>query len=262
MPTARRLPILPIRSLIPNALTILALSAGMSAIRFAILERWEAAVIAILVAGVFDGLDGRVARLLKGSSKFGAELDSLSDIVSFGVAPALVMYMWTLSGVKGLGWGVALTLAICMALRLARFNTMMKSDEPEAKGSKDYFTGIPAPATAALAVFPMMLYFETGYEIFKQPLFCALYVGIIAFLSVSSIPTFSFKRIAIRREYVLFYLLGIGILAHFLLTQMWITMSVIGLLYLIMIPVAFSRFRKLEYKEPDDNADEKKADEQ
>jgi CDP-diacylglycerol--serine O-phosphatidyltransferase len=150
---------IPVRSLAPNAITVLALCAGMFGVRFAYLGQWEAAVTSILVAGVFDGLDGSVARLLKGTSKFGAELDSLSDVISFGVSPALIMYMWVLSDVKGLGWLMSLMFAICMALRLARFNTVMKDDELGAEVKAGYYTGIPAPASAALAVWPMILSF-------------------------------------------------------------------------------------------------------
>ncbi|MBT7544089.1 MAG: CDP-diacylglycerol--serine O-phosphatidyltransferase, partial [Kordiimonadaceae bacterium] len=120
---------IPVRSLAPNAITVLALCAGMFGVRFALREEWESAVIAILIAGIFDGLDGSVARLLKGTSRFGAELDSLSDVISFGVAPALIMYMWVLNDVRGLGWLMSLIFVICMALRLARFNTVMKNDE-------------------------------------------------------------------------------------------------------------------------------------
>ena len=159
---------IPVRSLAPNAITVLALCAGMFGVRFAYLEQWESAVTAILIAGVFDGLDGSVARLLKGTTKFGAELDSLSDVISFGVAPALIMYMWVLSDVKGLGWLMSLMFAICMALRLARFNTVMKDDELGAEVKAGYFTGIPAPASAALALWPMILSFEFGFKFLSE----------------------------------------------------------------------------------------------
>lgn len=230
----------PVRSLIPNALTVLALCAGMYAIRFALLGKWELAVGSILIAGVFDALDGRVARLLKGTSKFGAELDSLSDLVCFGVAPALMMYMWTLRDVRGLGWLAALMLVVCTALRLARFNTM--SEEEEGRG--DYFSGIPAPAAAALTLFPMILFFEFELDLFKTPLACAIYVGVVAGFCVSTIPTFSFKRVGIAREHVLFYLLGIAFLASILVTHLWATISAIGILYILSIPLAYKISRK------------------
>lgn len=239
--------IFPIRSLVPNAITVLAICAGMSSLRFAILGRWEGAVLAVLIAGVLDGLDGRIARLLKGTSKFGAELDSLSDIVSFGVAPAVIMYTWALRDVKGIGWLLALIFTTAMALRLARFNTMSDNDDKDDKDDeerRDYFAGIPAPASAALALWPMILYFETGIEFLKNPVFCIIYLGVIAALTVSSIPTFSFKKLSINREYVLFYLLGISILATLLVTQIWATMSVVGLLYIITVPIAVVRHRR------------------
>jgi len=236
--------IFPIRSLVPNAITVLALCAGMSAMRFAVLGRWEGAVIAILIAGVFDGLDGRVARLLNGSSKFGAELDSLSDIVSFGVAPALIMYSWTLRDVKGVGWLLALIFTTTMALRLARFNTMSRREDVDEAERRDFFAGIPAPAAAALALWPMILTFLTEVEFFRNPVFCVIYLGIIAALTVSNVPTFSFKKLSIKREYVLFYLLGIAIFATLLVTHIWATMSLVGLFYVATIPVAVVRHRR------------------
>jgi CDP-diacylglycerol--serine O-phosphatidyltransferase len=227
---------IPVRSLAPNAITVLALCAGMFGVRFAYLGQWEAAVTSILVAGVFDGLDGSVARLLKGTSKFGAELDSLSDVISFGVSPALIMYMWVLSDVKGLGWLMSLMFAICMALRLARFNTVMKDDELGAEVKAGYYTGIPAPASAALAVWPMILSFEFGFEFLEDPNICSAYMAFLCLLTVSRIPTFSFKSLKIHKEHVIFVLLGIGILASLLITNLWMTMSVVGMMYLISIP--------------------------
>lgn len=238
MPHLNNKHIFPIRSLVPNAITVLALCAGMSAMRFAVLGRWEGAVIAILIAGVFDGLDGRIARLLNGSSKFGAELDSLSDIVCFGVAPAVIMYTWTLRDVKGVGWLLALIFTTTMALRLARFNTMSHNENVDEAEKRDYFSGIPAPAAAALALWPMILTFLTEIEFFKNPVFCVIYMGIIATLTVSNVPTFSFKKLSIKREYVLFYLLGIAIFATLLVTHIWATMSAVGLFYIATIPMA------------------------
>lgn len=244
MPPKNNRHIFPIRSLVPNAITVLAICAGMSALRFAILGRWEGAVIAVLIAGVLDGLDGRIARLLKGTSKFGAELDSLSDIVSFGVAPAVIMYTWTLRDVKGIGWLLALIFTTAMALRLARFNTMNDDKDSDDEEKRDYFSGIPAPASAALALWPMILYFLTDIEFLRNPVFCIVYLGIIAALTVSNVPTFSFKKLSIKREFVLFYLLGISILATLLVTQIWATMAVIGLLYILTIPMSVIRHRR------------------
>ncbi|MCF6216567.1 MAG: phosphatidylcholine/phosphatidylserine synthase [Emcibacter sp.] len=245
MPNLNDHHLFPLRSLVPNAITVLAICAGMSAIRFAILGRWEGAVLAVLIAGVLDGLDGRMARLLKGASKFGAELDSLSDIVSFGVAPAVILYSWVLMDVKGVGWLLALIYTTSMALRLARFNTMSHDEDANKEEKRDYFAGIPAPAAAALALWPMILYFLTDIEFFRNPIFCVIYLGCISALTISSVPTFSFKRLSIKRKYVLFYLLGISIFATLLVTQIWATMSVVGLLYILTIPIAaFQHKRK------------------
>ncbi|MEZ5757005.1 MAG: CDP-diacylglycerol--serine O-phosphatidyltransferase [Emcibacteraceae bacterium] len=238
---------IPARSLAPNAITVLALCAGMFGVRFAYLQQWESAVTAILVAGVFDGLDGSVARLLKGTSRFGAELDSLSDVISFGVAPALIMYMWVLSDVRGLGWLMSLVFVICMALRLARFNTVMKDNELGADVKIGYYTGIPAPASAALALWPMILSFEFDYEILKDPKVCSAYMAVLCILTVSRIPTFSLKSLKIHKEHVIFVLLGIAVLASLLITDLWMTMAVVGIIYIISIPtIAIFAYRKKE----------------
>ena len=227
---------IPVRSLAPNAITVLALCAGMFGVRFALREEWESAVIAILIAGIFDGLDGSVARLLKGTSRFGAELDSLSDVISFGVAPALIMYMWVLNDVRGLGWLMSLIFVICMALRLARFNTVMKDDELGGEVKAGYFTGIPAPASAALALLPMVLSFEYGFNFLKDPKICSAYMAI---------PTFSFKSLKIHKEHVIFVLLGIAVLASLLITDLWLTVSFVGMTYIISIPtIAILTYRK------------------
>ncbi|MBL4800353.1 MAG: phosphatidylcholine/phosphatidylserine synthase [Emcibacter sp.] len=259
MPHLNKRHIFPIRSLVPNSITVLAICAGMSAMRFAILGRWEGAVLAVLVAGVLDGLDGRIARLLKGTSKFGAELDSLSDIVSFGVAPAVIMYSWVLKDVKGIGWLLALIFTTAMALRLARFNTMSADETINAEERQDYFSGIPAPASAALALWPMILYFLTDMEFFRNPVFCIVYMGVIAGLTVSNVPTFSFKKMSIKREYVLFYLLGIAIFATMLVTNIWATMSVVGLVYIITIPMA-GVYHRRKFGKPSRPSDKDKQD--
>ena len=157
----RRLRDLPVNSLIPNILTVLALCAGMSAIRFAMQEKWELAVAAIIVAGILDGLDGRMARLLKGATKFGAELDSLSDFIAFGVAPALVIYLWSTEVLGGIGWIAGLAYSTCCALRLARFNTAL--DNPDQPAWTSYFfTGMAAPAGACIALLPIAVSFQIG----------------------------------------------------------------------------------------------------
>ena len=244
MPRNRRLKPLPLRSLAPNILTVLALCAGLTAIRFSLLERWELAVLAIVVAGILDGLDGRLARLLKGTTKFGAELDSLSDFVSFGVAPGILIYNWTLHHNSRVGWIVVLAFAVSCALRLARFNTAL--DDPDRPAyMSNFFTGVPAPGAAALAVLPMILSFQGFEEFFRQPLVMGPHLLVVAFLMVSRIPTYAFKRIRVSREYVLPLLMAVALLAAVVVSYPWLTMSVLGFAYLGSIPLSVRAFRRL-----------------
>ena len=239
----RRMGSFSLNRLIPNILTLLALCAGMTAIRLALNEHFEAAVVAIVVAAVLDGIDGRIARLLKATSRFGAELDSLSDFVSFGVAPALVLFVWTAHELSTLGWVAALLLAVCCALRLARFNTQIGAELPPYAYS--FFTGIPAPAGALLSLFPMALNFEFGGTAFRWPYFVVAVMAAIAALMVSRVPTFSFKRLRLPPEWVMPVLLAVGALAAFMTTEPWATLLVIGALYLISIPLSIRSYAKL-----------------
>jgi CDP-diacylglycerol--serine O-phosphatidyltransferase len=244
----RHLHVKPIRGLsfnkmIPNILTLLALCAGMTAIRFALEEHYRQAVVAIIVAGVFDGIDGRIARLLKGTSEFGAELDSLSDFVSFGVAPALLMYLWSVHSLASLGWMVALLFAICCGLRLARFNTQIGADLPPY--AYNFFTGVPAPAGAGLAIIPMFLDFEFGWSGFQSGWFGAIVLAAVGALMVSRVPTFSMKRFHVPREWVLAMLLIIAGLAALATTEPWATLLLIGLIYIGSIPLSIRAYNKL-----------------
>ena len=226
---------LPLRSLAPNILTVLGLCAGLTGIQFAIHDRYELAVLAIAVASIIDTLDGRVARLLKGTSKFGAELDSLSDFVNFGVTPAIILYMWTLKDLGGLGWIIVLAFAVCGALRLARFNTALEQPDKPVWSVK-FFTGVPAPAGACLSLLPIPLYFM-GWEWVREASFLVgLYTGGIAFLMVSRIPTFSLKRTQIEREMLLPILLIVGVVAAAVVGYPWAMYVLTGLAYLAMIP--------------------------
>lgn len=240
--------------LIPNMLTLLALCAGVTAMRFGLEGQWERAVIAILVAGVLDGLDGRIARILGAASRFGAELDSLSDFVSFGVAPAFLVYMWSLQGAGGLGWAIALMFTVCCGLRLARFNTMMLSDEPPPAWSKTFFVGVPAPLGGALALMPLIVGIETEALAFASPLLNGLTLVFVSVLMVSRIPTFAFKQAKIPARYVGFVLLGVGVFFAFLISTPWVTLAVCGLLYLASIPYAATLHKRYERERPSESA--------
>lgn len=240
-----RIPGLSLNRMIPNILTVLALCAGLTAIRFGMHGKWEAGVVAILAAAVLDGLDGRIARLLHGTSKFGAELDSLSDFVSFGVAPAMLLYFWTMQHIGGAGWALVLLYAVCCALRLARFNTMLgQADLPP--WAYNFFTGIPAPAAAGVVLLPMMLSFQAGSGLFDLPPVVGGFLVGVSFLMVSTLPTFSFKRLRVPVRWVLPTLLVVGLLAAFMVSNPWTTMSGIIVVYLCSIPFSVRHFRHLK----------------
>lgn len=234
---------LSLNRMIPNILTLLALCAGMTGIRLAIVDKYEAAVTAIIIAAVLDGLDGRIARLLKGTSSFGAQLDSLSDFVSFGVAPAVVLYVWTMAQLQSFGWAVVLLFAVCCGLRLARFNTQLGAELPPY--AYNFFTGAPAPAGALLVLLPMMMSFEFGDTVFRSPYANAVTIAVVAALMVSRVPTFAMKRFRVPSEWVLPMLLGIGAIAAFVTTEPWLTLIALDLLYIGSIPLSIRSYRGL-----------------
>src|SRR5271168_623933 len=240
----RRLSGLSVNRMVPNVLTLLALCAGMTAMRFAMGGNFEMAVFAIIAAGIFDGLDGRMARLLKATSSFGAELDSLSDFVSFGVAPAAVLYLWTMSEWHVLGWVIVLFFAVCCALRLARFNAGTGAEVPSY--AAPFCSGAPAPAGAGLVMIPMFLSFEWGDWLFRSPYLSAVTITGIALLMVSKVPTVSLKRIRIPHELVVPTLLGIGVLAAFVTTAPWPTLTAIGVVYVGSIPLTIHSYLRLK----------------
>jgi len=225
-------------------LTLLALCAGMTAMRFAMGGNFEGAVFAIIAAGIFDGLDGRMARLLKATSSFGAELDSLSDFVSFGVAPAAVLYLWTMSEWHVLGWAIVLFFAVCCALRLARFNAGTGVEVPSY--AAPFFSGAPAPAGAGLVMIPMFLSFEWGDWLFRSPYLSAVTITGIALLMVSKVPTVSLKRIRIPHHMVIPTLLAFGVATAFLTTAPWPTLMVVGVVYLSSIPLTIRSYYRLK----------------
>lgn len=233
---------LSISKLIPNMITVSATCAGLTGVRFALDDKWEFAVSAIMVAGVLDALDGRMARLLKSASDFGAELDSLSDFVAFGVSPALILYFWSLSELGGIGWAACLFLTICCGLRLARFNTKIGKLPPYAY---NYFTGVPAPAGAGLALLPLMATFAFGLDMLRAPVFVAAWSVIVALLMVSRLPTFSFKKVKIPTAAILPILVAAGLLVAGLAGAPWRTLTLIGLAYIISFGYSAHTYRRL-----------------
>jgi CDP-diacylglycerol--serine O-phosphatidyltransferase len=239
----RRLSGFSVNRMVPNVLTLLALCAGMTAIRFAIAGDFEAACYAIIAAGIFDGLDGRMARLLKATSRFGAELDSLSDFISFGVAPAAVLYLWTMAQLHSVGWAIVLFFAVCCALRLARFNTQLGAEPPPYAAG--FFTGAPAPAGAALLLMPMFVSFQWGDWIARSPYLNAVWISGAALLMVSTVPTVSLKRIRIPPHLVMPSLLGVGVMAGFFMTAPWPTLTFVSALYIASIPLTIRAAARL-----------------
>lgn len=238
---------LPISRLFPNMVTLLGLCAGLSAIRFALNERWELSVTFIVIAAFIDGLDGRLARLLKSTSKFGAELDSLTDFVNFGVTPAIIVYLWKVDElhIRGMGWALTLLFIICMAIRLARFNTMSENINRPSWADR-FFTGVPAPSGAGLLILPMILSFQFGTGIWTQPAFVATYMAVIALLLVSRLPTFSGKKIHIRHEFATLALVAAGVMFIALLMEPWVTLPIMGFLYVSSFPFSVWYYLKLK----------------
>lgn len=234
-----------LRGIAPNVVTILALCAGLTAIRFALSGKWETAVFAIVLAGLFDGVDGSIARLLKSTSRFGAELDSLSDVVAFGVAPAVLLYLWALNDLGGIGWVIALAFPVCCALRLARFNSALEDDD-EPRKQAGFLTGLPAPVAAGLALLPMMLEFELGNGIFRTPTLVGVTTIAVCFGMVSRTATFSFKQFVISREQMVPILLVVGLFAAAVTVYDWWMVTLMAVLYLLSIPFSVRRYRAVK----------------
>jgi CDP-diacylglycerol---serine O-phosphatidyltransferase len=236
---------------VPNLMTMVGLCAGLTAIRFALEARFASAAVAIALAACIDGLDGRLARLLKATSRFGAEFDSLTDFLCFGIAPALVLYLWSLQSLRGYGFVPCLMFAVCMALRLARFNASIDAAS-HAAYTYNFFTGVPAPAGAALALFPLFLGLEAqavGWDWLRafshSPAVCAVVLIGTAVLLVSTLPVWSFKNFKVPSEYVLPLLLGTGLYAALLVADPWAALAAAGLIYLGMLPFSVRSFRRL-----------------
>jgi CDP-diacylglycerol--serine O-phosphatidyltransferase len=236
-------PQLAFRRLLPNILTLLALASGLTALRYTFNESYEKTIIALLAAGFFDILDGRVARMLGTPSKFGAELDSLSDAICFGVVPAMTLYLWTLHGGGTMGWLAVLCFVMCCVLRLARFN--VAAEEPPPAFAKKFFTGIPTPAGAACALAPFVAAIQwPALGIVDERTLISLWVIIVGFLMVSRVPTFALKGWQVPRGIVIPLLLGVVALAAGLVTDTWITLLIAVGLYVLSIPVAAIYYRR------------------
>jgi CDP-diacylglycerol--serine O-phosphatidyltransferase len=252
--------IIRLHKLLPNLLTLMALAAGMSAIQFAVRGMWEQAAFAIVVAAVLDSLDGATARLIKASSDFGAQLDSLSDFLSFGVAPAFILYIWVLDDAGKVGWIAVLVFAIATALRLARFNVMQAQSHTRPVWARGFFAGVPAPAGAGLALTPLFIWNQSEdwspvHDFFSDfsagtPLI-ALWTILVAGLMVSRIPTFSTKqlRIPARMAMPILGLAALGIAA--MIHAPWITLTCVSVAYIGSIPFSFRAYRRLEAAHPD-----------
>jgi CDP-diacylglycerol--serine O-phosphatidyltransferase len=242
--------------LIPNMLTLLNLCAGVTAIRFALGGRFEEAVAAILLAGVLDLLDGGMARLLRAGSKLGAELDSLADLVSFGVAPAVMVYAWTMHSAGGIGWVPSLLFCACSALRLARFNiTRDDPSEPsDPSGAYSYFTGLPTPGAAGVLLLPMLFWFQFPEGPFNGVFLNGIFTVGAALLMVSRIPTFSLKGGRIPNRYVVPLLVLFCLVVGFAVETLWATLSVVMVVYIATIPVSLIAYRRRLQKSSDEIA--------
>ena len=234
------------RVILPNILTLIGVCIGLSSIKFALDSKYEIAVIAIIFAALIDGLDGRIARLIKGTSKVGKELDSLTDVISFGVAPAFIMYFWSLNNLGKFGWLLCLIYVVCVVLRLARFN--VHSNE-EASWKDNFFEGVPSPAGGILVLMPLIYslselkFLNINYN-FIVPVFFIL----VSLFLISKVPTYSLKKIVVPRTMTIFLLFGIVLFFGLLLIYTFNVMVISGLVYLCLIPISFIHYIKLNKK--------------
>ena len=234
------------KSLLPNALTILGVCLGLSSIKFALDLNYSMAVIAIGFAAILDTLDGRIARLIKGTSKVGKELDSLTDVISFGVAPGFIMYFWTLNEIGKFGWMFVLIYAVCCALRLARFN-LTNIDENEI-WKINFFEGIPSPAAAGLVLLPLIFNLSGFIQLESYALISSITILTTSILMVSKVPTYSLKRILISKHSAIFLLLGIGIFVAFLIFYTFETLFLTGVVYICLIPISYFHYNQKNKK--------------
>ncbi len=230
----------------PNAVTALALCVGLTSVRFAIAGEWDLAILAIVAAGVLDGMDGRIARMLRGQTRFGAELDSLSDVIAFGVAPAIVLHLWSLQHLPRFGWIFALAYAVCMALRLARFNANIDVEEQPHK-SAGFLTGVPAPAGAGLLLLPIYLWLASDqqWNWLADYRLVAPWAALVAFLVISSLATFSWGSLRLRRHVRLEAIVIIALIGGALVSAPWHTLSLMALTYVMLIPFSIASYARV-----------------
>ena len=231
------------RMILPNMLTLIGVCIGLSSIKFALDQKFELAIIAIIFAALIDGLDGRIARLIKGTSKVGKELDSLTDVISFGVAPSFVMYFWSLNNLGKFGWLLCLIYVVCVALRLARFN-VSSNDEPSWKDN--FFEGVPSPAGGILVLMPL-IFSLSGFDFFiiSYNILVPVFFISVSFLLISKFPTYSLKKIIIPRSMTVFLLFGIVLFFGLLLIYPFKVVFLSGFIYLSLIPISFLHYRKI-----------------
>ncbi|PKP65519.1 MAG: CDP-diacylglycerol--serine O-phosphatidyltransferase [Alphaproteobacteria bacterium HGW-Alphaproteobacteria-7] len=244
---------LTLRAMLPNAITAAALCAGLTGIRFAIDSNWSYAILLVILAGVLDGIDGRIARLLNAQSRFGAELDSLADSLSFGVAPALILFLWSLQDLPKFGWFAALAFAICCALRLARFNAGIDTDEQPHK-SAGFLTGVPAPVGAGLAFTPFYLWTETGVELFRNPVLMTVWLAVIAVLMISNMATLSWASLRPRKTIRLGLIAFVGLAFAAMLLEPWWTLSAISIIYLALMPYGLFKYGRIKRRRRQEQA--------
>ena len=234
------------RIILPNAITLIGVCIGLTSIKFAIDGKFAIAIIAILFAGLMDALDGRIARLIKGTSKMGKELDSLGDVISFGVAPALIMYFWNLQYLEKLGWFVCLIYVVCVALRLARFNI---NSEEEPSWKDNFFEGMPSPAGGIIVLMPLIFSFSGLGEFFLKinyDLLVPIFFVIVSILLISTIPTYSFKKIVIPRSMTKFLLFGLVLFFGALLVYTFKILAISSFVYICLIPVSYFHYKKIK----------------
>ena len=238
------------RVILPNMLTLIGVCIGLTSIRFALDGRFELAIVAIIIAALIDGLDGRIARLIKGTSKVGKELDSLTDMISFGVAPAFIVFFWKLNTLGKFGWLLCLIFVICVALRLARFNV---NSNQEPSWRDNFFEGVPSPAGGILVLTPLIISLS-GFELFQinYDIVTPVFFIVTSFLLISKFPTYSFKKIVIPRRTTIFLLFGIVLFFGLLLIYTFNVVALSAVIYVLLLPISFLHYKKIKKQHEND----------